>query len=279
MFDKMANGWLLARQSLQVLKLDKELLLFPLLSGLACLIVLASFVFPLWMSGQIEAWANEGDAANNPLVYVVSFAFYFVNYFVIIFFNSALVACAVIRFKGGNPTLVDGLSAAANRLPQIAGWALVSATVGLLLRIIAERSGKLGEIISAILGTAWSVGTYFVVPVLVVERANPIEAFKRSLAILRQAWGEALTAHFGIGFFVFLANVIALIPAIIGLVSGNGAAMVIGIATSTVAILLISLVSSALNAIVTGALYIYAADGHAPEYFDEQTLAGAFQHK
>jgi len=279
MFEKMANGWLLARQSLHVLKLDKELLLFPFLSGLACLLVLVSFALPLWTSGQAEAWAQEGNITHNVVVYVVLFVFYFINYFIIIFFNSALVACAVIRFKGGDPTVGDGLSAAANRLPQIAGWALVSATVGLVLKMVAERSGKVGEIISAVLGTAWSVGTYFVVPVLVVERANPIDAFKRSLSILKHSWGEALTANCGIGFFVFLANLVAFVPAVLGVLSGNTPLMIVGISTTVVAVLLISLVSSALNAIVTGALYLYAAEGQAPAYFDETALATAFRRK
>ena len=50
MFERVANGWELAKASWGVLKLDKELLLFPLMSGIAWLIVLASFALPLWNS-------------------------------------------------------------------------------------------------------------------------------------------------------------------------------------------------------------------------------------
>ena len=130
MFERVANGWQLAVQSWEVLKLDKELLVFPLMSGIACTLVMVSFALPLWATGFAEA-AIEGeggglDQARQVLGYVVLFAYYFVNYFVIIFFNSALISCAIIRFKGGDPNLMDGFSAAFSRLPQIVGWALVA---------------------------------------------------------------------------------------------------------------------------------------------------------
>ena len=110
MFDRMANGWELTKQSFRVLILDKELLLFPLFSGFSCLIVLASFAVPLWNSEYAGVVLNERAAPDDALAYVILFAFYFVNYFVIVFFNSALIACAIIRFNGGNPTLGDGFS-------------------------------------------------------------------------------------------------------------------------------------------------------------------------
>src|SRR5690606_12496005 len=125
MFDRISNGWSLAMQSWEVLKLDKELLLFPLISGFSCLMVLASFVIPLYSTRYFEAVMSDGgQITQDPVAWVTLFAFYFVNYFVIVFFNTALISCAIIRFRGGNPTVIDGLRAASNRLPQIAAWAL-----------------------------------------------------------------------------------------------------------------------------------------------------------
>ena len=151
MFNRLAAGWQLAKQSLNVLRLDKELLMFPILSGLACLVVTASFAAPLVFSGMLENVANqEGNGAAAPenlLFYGLMFLFYFATYFIIIFFNSALVACAIIRLKGGDPVLRDGIGAAMARLPQIIAWAFVSATVGLILKIIESRSEKFGRIL------------------------------------------------------------------------------------------------------------------------------------
>ncbi len=282
MFTRIANGWELAKQSFRVLMLDKELLLFPIMSGISCLLVLGSFAAPLWNSKYINVIMNDQQVPQDPLAYVILFAFYFVNYFVIIFFNSALVACAIIRMKGGNPTVSDGFSAAMNRLPQIAAWALVSATVGFILKMIESRSERIGQIVAGLLGMAWSITTYFVIPVLVVEKKNPFEAMKRSVSVLRETWGESLIANFGIGIIVFLL----MIPVIIMIVAGgfviaSGSAFLGGtlIATGIILILLISLVSTAVNSILIAALYLFAAEEEIPQQFDQSLIAHAFARK
>ena len=227
MFYRLHNGWELAKQSIQVLRLDKELLVFPLLSGLACLLVLASFALPLWNTDYLQViWDEDptgqgGRLIGDPLAYVLLFAFYFANYFVIVFFNSALIACAVIRLRGGDPTVRDGLRAAAARLPQILVWALLGATVSVILSAIESRSEKVGKFVAGLAGMAWGVATYFVVPVLVVEKVGPGQAIKRSLQILRGTWGEALAANFGIGLVVSLLTLAALAPAGVGVLIGS----------------------------------------------------------
>lgn len=280
MFERLSNGWELTKESMRVLRLDKELLLFPLVSGIACLLVLASFAVPLWQTGAFEAaQADLEQTQNNPLTYVVLFAFYFVNYFVVIFFNSALVACAVIRLKGGDPTVSDGLWAASRRLPQIAMWALVSATVGLLLKAIESRSERVGQIVSGLLGMAWSITTFFVIPVLVVENAHPWRAVSRSVSIMRKTWGESLTANFGISLITFGLILVASLPIIAGVAALANELVPLGIgliALGVLLILLVSLISSALNAIILAALYIYAAEGRMPSAFDGAAIESAF---
>lgn len=276
MFMALANGWELAKESYRVLMLDKEMLVFPLLSGIACLLVLVSFGLPLMGSDAVRAAMENETAPTNPFFYVVLFAFYFANYFVITFFNVALVACAMIRFRGGDPTVGDGLRAASSRLPQILGWALAGATVGMILRLIESRSEKAGRFVAGLLGMAWSAASYFVVPVLVAENVGPIDAFKRSLAVLRKTWGEALGANFGIGLIVGLASLLAVIPVLLGVSSGSGAMMATGIALAVIWIVLLSLVSAALKAIAVAAIYLYAAEDTVPDQFDEQHLSQAF---
>jgi hypothetical protein len=259
---------------------------FPLVSGIACLFVMASFAIPVWASGFLDAALEENaqglNQANQVLGYAILFAYYFANYFVIVFFNSALIACAVIRFKGGDPNLADGFSAAFKRLPQIAGWALVAATVGLILRIIESRSERVGAFVASLLGMAWSAVTYFVVPVIVVEGTGPVDAAKRSFQVLKKTWGEALVANFGIGFIVFLASLIGIIPMLLGglaIASGPVFIGVVAIVIGIVALLVVSLVSSALNAIIIGALYLYAAEDKVPQQFDDQLFRHAFTGK
>lgn len=292
MFARLATGFHLAKQSLNVLRSHKQLLIFPLLSGICCILVFASFAIPLVMSGAIEVAVGgaietdeavtQTDSMENPLYLAGLFLFYFVNYFVIVFFNSALVSCAVKRFYGETPTIGEGFSAAMARLPQIAGWALVSATVGVILRVIESRSARVGQLVAGLLGMAWSAATFFVIPIIVVESLGPIDAVKRSGSILRKSWGEALAGNSSIGFFCFLA-MLPCIGLIIGGVALVGSEFVIGgiiiIVLGAVGILIVSLVSSALSAIVQAAVYMYGASGEAPSGFESTTLRSAFAAK
>ncbi|QDT39204.1 DUF6159 family protein [Stratiformator vulcanicus] len=283
MFRTITNGIDIARQSLRVIALDKELLIFPALSGLSLTAVLVSFALPLWGLGYADVVmagnATEEAAAlkDDPIAYVILFAFYYVNFFVITFFNAALVSCAIYRFHGGDPTIMTGLRAATSRLPQIAAWAFVAASVGFVLKIIEGRSEQAGRIIAGILGATWGILTYFVVPVLVVEKLGPIEAVKRSVSVVRETWGEAITANIGIGLMTFFACLFVIaIPIAVGILAGPGTLLVGAVILAVLLLILIGLISATLNAIVIAALYEYAAEGEVPQQFNETTLRYAF---
>jgi hypothetical protein len=282
MFDRISNSFALARSSWQVLRTDKQLIFFPIVSGIGCFLVLLSFALPFVAHPQwLNFLQNEQGRQPPPWVYIVAFAYYFCNYFVIVFCNAALISCAIVRFNGGTPTLADGFHAAVSRLPQIVAWALVSATVGVILKAIENANERAGQFISALLGTAWTVLTYFVVPVLVVEKTGPLDAVKRSMSILRKAWGEALVGNIGIGLFIFLLT----LPGILFFVLAAGlftVSHVAGVAMIVLGVLYIALASaagSALHGIYLGALYQYAAFHQVPDGFDSSTLEGAFRRK
>jgi hypothetical protein len=264
---RIRSAWLLARQSWRVLMLDKQLLVFPLLSGIASLLVMATFAAGVIAAGHLQG--EKGDTT----VWVLAFIYYFVNYFVIVYFNSALVACAMIRFQGGNPTMADGLSAAGARLPQILAWALLASTVGILLRAIQERFEFIGRIVIGLAGAAWTIATYFIVPVLVVEKIGPFDAVARSAQLMKQTWGESLASHVGIGaatglisfFGVLLIGVASVALAVM---TSNMGVLVAGVVVVIAFLVLAALVSSALSTIVLSALYLYAAQKKAPQAFD-----------
>ena len=277
---RIRSGWALARQSLRVLMLDKGLLVFPLLSGISCFLVLASFAAGVWATGI----AGQDNAAGKGASWVILFAYYFANYFVIVFFNSALVACAMIRFRGGDPTLGDGMRAARARLPQIAAWALLAASVGVVLKIIENRVAFVGRIVTMLLGAVWTIGSYFVVPVLVVEKIGPVDAFKRSVSILRKAWGESIVGNLGLGLITFLVTLGLLIftgiaTVLLAVKIGSAAVAFAGMAVMVLLIVVAALVGSALNAIVLSALYLYATEGKVPEAFAGARLQEAFVAK
>jgi hypothetical protein len=280
MFHRIATGWELSKQSFRVLGSDKELVLFPLFSGVACLLVLASFAVPLWSTPWFREVIETKQATHDPFAYLILFAFYVINYFVIVFFNAALVSCALKRMAGENPTVTYGLQQAASRLPQIAAWAVVSATVGVVLKMIESKSEWIGKLVASLVGAGWAIATYFVVPILVVEQVGPLEALKRSTSLMRRTWGETLAGKMGVGLVVLAAMLPGFAAIALGTVaagaSGQPILAGVGVALGVVWILGVSLVSAAVQSILLTALYLYAAEGTTPPQFDPALLQGAF---
>ncbi len=286
MFATFQRSWEMISQSYAVLKKQKTLVLFPILSGTACLLVVISFVAPmLAMPDLMQKLSNKGnDPQQRSFIFgVVGFAFYFINYFIIIFFNAALASCAVMHFKGIEPTLGDGLSAAGRRLPQILGWALVAATVGMILRAIQERSEWIGRIVVGMLGLVWSAVTYLVVPVLAIEGKGPIDSLKRSSELLRKTWGEGLAGglSFGlIGFLLMLPGILLIFGgAMAGAAIQNTALMIAGIVLGVIYLLVTSIVLSTLKQIYIAGLYLYAAEGVMPGGYSPELVQEAFHKK
>jgi len=263
----------------QVLKQDTKLLVFPLISGVCCLLLLASFAAPLYFTNRWQPPGGNAPAANQAAYYGVLFLFYLCNYFVVIFFNAGIVACATLRMSGGNPTVGDGFRAAAARLPAIAGWAVVSATVGLVLRLIEDRSKWVGRIVAGLLGAAWTVVSFLVVPILVVENKNPVTALQESTALVKKTWGEQVAGNFGFGLMFFLLALPAFGVIVLSLFSGNIAVIGGCIALAVVYLIGLGLVQSALQSIFQAAVFLYARDGQVPEGFEAELLGNAMLRK
>jgi hypothetical protein len=283
----------LLKQAWGVLRSDPQLAIFPVISAAATLLVIGSFILPVVMSPALldsyHALANarrgvEDSSGASPVAAIAySFCFYFVTSFVTIFFNAALLGAADRKFRGLPTGVVEGLQVAIGRLPQILGWALLSAVVGTILRMLEERAGWLGRIAIGLFGAAWAIASYFAVPALVIEGVGPIEAVKRSVATIRKTWGESLALAVGFGVVGFLVALVA-----VGVI---GAGVVAGFATQSVAVGVVVgsfgvlallawiIVASTLRSIVQVALYRFAVDGTIPQGFRQESLQAAFARK
>ena len=280
MFERLSRSWQLVKASAAVLKQDRKLLLFPLVSSMAMLAVLASFAIPVMGWVVFGSRSGHGSAVSSGTFYAIGFLFYLTQYFVIFFFNAALVGAAMIRLDGGTPTLSDGLRMAASKWTSILGYAAIAATVGMLLRAVAERVGFLGRIIVGLLGAGWTVATYLVVPVLVARDVGPIEAVKESALILKRTWGENLVGQAGLGvafsliqFFVVALGLALVVTAATG---GSAILIVFSLVLTIGAVLLSFLVHGALSGIYAAALYRFATQNGNSQGFDTDALRGAF---
>ena len=271
--DRVSNGWKLSMNSFKILKQNKSLIIFPILSGASLLLIMGSFITILLASAGWDADnIKETSTTTN---YLFIFLYYLVNYFIVVFFNMALIHCTKLYFEGEEPTIQKGIQFSLSRVGTIFSWAVFAATVGTILRIITESAGSIGKIITSLIGIVWSIGTFFVVPVIAYENLGPIAAFKRSGQIMKEKWGESLTATFSFGLIQFLAIVIVALPLfLIGLAINPVAGFVFGI----MGMFLIIAIFSAARTIFISAVYLNIND-EPVKHFDKQMLDNLFKEK
>jgi hypothetical protein len=274
MFDRFANSWQLVKYSAAVLKQDRELLVFPLISSIAACLVALSFI-PLFI-------ATPGSEENTTNM-VVLFTFYLTEYFVIFFFNSALVGAAMIRMDGGNPGVMDGLRIAGSKIGTIFGYALISATVGLFLRAIGQRFGIAGRLVAGVSGIAWTIASFLAVPILVSRNIGPLDAIRESASLLKRTWGENLIAAASIGLvfkLVYFAVILLMVSLATTAFSAQQTELAIGIAVvGVISMILLGLFQAALQGVFSAALYRYATDGDEGDGLSSEVLNNAFAPK
>jgi hypothetical protein len=273
---RIGRGWAMTKMSLRVIRKDKEILIFPVLSGLMTILILASFVGGMFLTGGLSG----ADSESVKWVFYVFFAvFYFVSFFITIFFNACMIGCATIRMNGGDPTVRDGFRIAGQNIGRILAWALFAATVGLIIRAIQKRVGFIGRLIMGAIGVVWTIVTYFVVPVLIYEQLGPWGAVKRSASILKKTWGEALVGNLGMGMIFGLLAIPGLLLIFLGVYGLTAWGLAVGMSLFVIAIVyLISLavVSTAAEAVLVAALYRFATTGNVSEEFQQFSFQQPF---
>jgi Family of unknown function (DUF6159) len=284
----LSRSWMITKLTFGVINKDRELLWFALLSFIFSALFAVAMVFP----SIIPALMENGFSQESLEVYeyVIIFLTYFGLAFIATFFNVCVVYTTKIRFEGGNATFGESIKFAFTKLPLIFQWSLLSATVGLLLRILqqlASNLGKIGQLVAniliGILGMAWSIVTIFVVPVLVYEGLGPIDALKKSTQVIKKTWGESLIKALGLGivqFLVFVMVIIATGALTIALSSAfDTAGLLIGISVGALLLLLTGLVFTVASTIFNTALYVYANNNLIASGFNEEVVKGAFKQK
>ncbi len=272
---RLGNGWNLGMTSLRTIKENPKLLAFPLLSGAALVAVCLTFLggFAFFFGFDFDQWVDQ--AFGEYLGYAVLFGFYLVCYFVIVFFNVGLVFCAKRIFEGEEVRFREGLEFAGSRVVTIINWAVLAATVGVVLKILEERLGWIGHIISGIVGIVWSIATFFVIPIIAYEDVSPIEAVKRSGKMMRAKWGEALGANFGFGLLFVVGYVIIAATAVF---LGIFIHPIAGVFAGILLALLLHTALSAAEMVFVAATYQHLNDQPAGN-FEGEILSSAFVPK
>jgi len=280
--ERIRRGWELTKQSFAIIRSDKQLLLLPMASAISCVLVsglvlsiggLSAFLVIFYTNWESSSWLN------SVLTWGAIFVFYVVNYVVIVFFNVALISAASERLAGRPATLRGGIAKAWERKSKVVQWAFLAATVGVILRTIESRVGVVGRLITKLLGAAWVLASYFVVPILVFEDLGPVDALKRSARIFRETWGEELVSQFTMGLVFVLLGLAGFGVWFVVMVTGGAAALYVGSALLFVYFVVLGAANAALQGIFTAALYQFATTKAVPPGFAPANFSMAWEPK
>ncbi len=262
---KIGRGWQMMKMGLGVVKSDKELLIFPIISMVLSVVIVLSYLGITLFTLGIAGFTSTAGI-------ITLFLMYLLLYFVVIYCNVAVVGCAMIRYDGGDPTVGDGFKTANKNIGAVFKWAIFSATIGLVLKALEQRGGILGKIVAFTGGVAWSIATYFVLPVLVFENVGIFGSVKRSLEIFRKTWGEVIVGGVSFMFIFFLLGILGIIPLFLGVYLGGLTGIVVGFAIALIYWVTLAAIASVAKTAFITALYRYATTGKITPGFDPEII-------
>lgn len=271
-FERLSNGWKISMNSFKVLKANKQLIAFPILSAISLILLMGAFYTGIL---AVIGWDLDNLHTEGITGYLLLFAFYLVNYFVVVFYNMALIHCTRLYFQGEEVTLEKGLKFSVSRIGVIFSWSVFAATVGTILKIIQENAGLVGKIITGIFGFVWNVAVFFVVPIIAYEGLGPIAAFKRSSQLMKQKWGESLAGTFSLGLVQFVGILLVAVPLFF---IGSAIHVIAGIVLAVLGAFIVIAIISATETIFISMVY-HNINGDPVKYLNEQMVENLFVQK
>ncbi|HLD16459.1 MAG TPA: DUF6159 family protein [Coxiellaceae bacterium] len=280
---KIRQRWVLLRQSFQILRAHKRLALLVAINKILRLVVLSLVAAPLYLaivstnSNDFSFIAEKmGINIHNPWLYIVVLTLYLIAHLITLFCYAALLDATIRYFRTGHLSLMTGIRSATHIFWKLYVWALLNSTLGFLIRLLDFYFKRFEWCIDLLVGGSWTVSTYFVLPVLVVEKPSPWGAIKRSIQLLRHTWGQSLLLNFTSSSIFFFLLIIACAPLLIGLKMGGLLPGATGAVITVPLVMLVNLFNSTMGLILNAALYVYAADGKVPNMYEEAAIKEAF---
>lgn len=274
MFERMRQGWQLTKKAWGVVREHPKLVKLPFIGGLLALIAAIVVAGP-------GLWLSTSDTQSTQVVgYVLIGIGSYLASCIIIFYNVILAGAANEALMGREPDIAAARRVAMNRLPAIAGWALIGVVVSAIIRGLRDRGGIVGQIVGGLASAAWGIVTFLVVPVLALEQVGPIEAMKRSVGLVKNRWGQQVTGNLVIGGAAMIVTFVGGILAVAGvalLVSGAVGSSIAGAVLIAIGLAIAigaGVIASATRGVFGVALYHYTAENQAVGPFTNDELAG-----
>ena len=268
--NRFSATWSLMKSSLTVLLEDKKMLLLPIFSGICTLIVGLTFILPLVFSGGLRSFAIF-ESLPGWMMFITIFLFYYLNYFFIIFFNSGAILYAIMHIRDKNPTFGVVFNQLRDRMPHLLGWTAIAATIGIIINSIENQSDFVGKLVAGLIGLSWTVTSFLVLPVLVIEQKGPLESLKESAGMLKKSWGEQLIGHFSFGL-IFVALLIGAAIITLPLFFLGEIFIFIGFVILIIFGLILGILQWILQSIFMATLYLYVRENRLPGSFTHSQI-------
>ena len=267
----------MAKLGIAVVRADPELMVYTLLSALFSLVAIGAAI-----SGSVglDAIATDpecvGEDCGSALAFAhmaIWFLFYMIVSIITVFWNAAIIASAYERLSSGtNPSFSYGIGQAIRCLPQILVWGVIAGTVGLFIQILEALAHNddsplplriVAGLASFIIGIAWWIVTFFMIPMIVLERAGVLDSMGRSTDLFKRTWGEDVTSHIGTGLLMFL-TILVVTGISVPLMYLGDFGIILGIVILAVGLLFTVLFFSTVESVNRASLFYYAKTGEAP---------------
>ncbi len=275
--ERISRGWKMTKLGVAVVRADPELMVYTFLSALFSLIAIGAAI-----SGSVglDVIFSDpecvGEDCGSELAVghmAIWFVFYMIVSVITVFWNAAIIASAYERLSSGtNPSFSYGIGQAMRCLPQILVWGVIAGTVGLFIKILEglARDGDaplalrfVAGFASFIIGIAWWIATFFVIPMIVLEKAGVLDSMGKSTELFERTWGEDVTSHVSTGILMTLC-ILLLFCISVPLMMLGDLGVILGIVILAVGILFAVLFFSTVEAVNRASLFYYAKTGQMP---------------
>ncbi len=300
--NRISRSWEIFKTSYALIMGQKKLLIFPAVS-FVCTIVLAVLILGTgWgileasgidivaMMDKASQSSGEDVSQKTEVIGFIAFALvYFCSVFIASFFSTAFYSQIMVGLRGEEVSISNGLGFAFKRIGAIFMWAMLAASVGLILKILEERLGWLGQLVIKLIGLVWAVATVFAIPVIVFDTSisNPIEVVKTSAGAIKKTWGESLVGFMGLGvlnglsfvLFIFYAIGISIITAAVGAQGIAAGFLIATIPLAFLAWLAFAYIVNVAEKVYIATLYIYSQENFIPGSFSRELIANPWKVK
>jgi len=275
--ERISRGWKMTRLGVEVVRADPELMVYTFLSALFSLVAIGAAI-----SGSVglDVIASDsecvGEECGSELIFAhmaIWFVFYLLVSVITVFWNAAIIASAHERLSSGtNPRFFYGIGQAMKCLPQILIWGVIAGTVGLFVQALEGLAHSedspvplriVAGLASFIIGIAWWIVTFFVIPMIVLERAGVLDGMSRSTELFKRTWGEDVASHIGTGMLMVLSMLLLFCVSVPLMMVGE-VGFILGMVILSVGLLFMVLFFSTVEAVNRASLFYYAKTGQAP---------------